>query len=348
MWGRFPRGTPRVEGKWGWVTVSFLAVYRAPIERVMEVWRAAFNLQDVPEAGSDDDWHRFALPGVTNFLTFREPVGYDCVWVEAQGLESPSFQPAEQLFWDVLRLPLQATEVILLDDHYIGGPLVTNHWQDEPIRAIVEELERLSHCREHSLRAYRLDILRDPEEWEGQAREFALGWQQRDAFAILDVQWHLRGRKEEVFDSLASLPLQHSMVPGLKEAMEDFAEGTLFLLRLCAVTPNPDRSPERWREALHEVGSALQTCLGPRDLLARLDYPRQFAVLCPGLAYGDAGAGLRNLARVVSQARANGEFSIEAQAHSLSWPEDGDTVDAMGSRLHEAFDTCPPLTRLSL
>jgi hypothetical protein len=39
---------------------------------------------------------------------------------------------------------------------------------------------------------------------------------------------------------------------------------------------------------------------------------RQFAVLCPGLACGDAGAGLRNLARVVSQARASREFSIEA------------------------------------
>jgi GGDEF domain-containing protein len=225
---------------------------------------------------------------------------------------------------------------------------VTNHWHGEPVREIVEELERQFHCREHSLRAFRLDILRDPEEWEGQAKEFGLGWQQRDAFAILDVQWHLRGGKDVVLDSLASLPLQHALVPGLKEAMENFAEGTLFLLRLCAVAPNPERSPEPWRQALQEVASALQTCLGPRDLLARLDYPRQFAVLCPGLAHGDAAAGLRNVARVVSQTRANGGFSIAALAHSLSWPEDGDTVDAIEAKLHEAFDKSPPLTTLAL
>lgn len=314
----------------------------------MEVWRVAFDLQDVPEARADADWHRLALPGVTNFLTFREPVGYNCVWVEAAGFEIPSCEVAEQLFSDVLGLSLKATEVVLLDDHYIGGPIVTNHWHDEPVRELVEEFERQYRCQEHSLRAYRLDILREPEEWEGQAREFGLGWQHHDGFAVLDVQWQLRGRKDEVVDSLASVPLQHAMMPGLKEAMGEFDEGTLFLIRLCAVAPNPERVPEPWARALEEVASALGTYLAPRDVLARLDYPRQFAILCPGLAHGDASAGLRNLARVVSQTRAGSELSAQAQAYSLSWPEDGDTVDAMSARLHEAFDKSPPLTRLSL
>jgi GGDEF domain-containing protein len=331
------------------VIFSLLAVYRAPLEQVIDVWKAAFDLREGPNATSDDAWHEFALPGVTSFLTFRRPAGYDSVWVEAHSSQSQSYEPAEQLFFDILALPLKATEVILLDDDYIGGPIVTNHWQDEPVREIVEEFERQFHCREHSLRAFRLDTLRDPDEWEGQAKEFGLGWRQGDAFAILDVQWHLRGRKEDVFDSLASLPLQHVTMPGLKEAMEDFAVGTLFLLRLCNVAPNPERSPEPWRQALEEVANALQTCLGPRDSLARLDYPRQFALLCPGLAHGDAAAGLRNIGRVVSQTRPQkGGFSIAAQAYSLSWPEDGDTLEAIAAKLQAAFDESPPGTTLAL
>ena len=56
----------------------------------------------------------------------------------------------------------------------------------EGVRELVEEFERQYRCREHSLRAYRWDILREPEEWEGQAREFGLKWQHRDGFAVLD------------------------------------------------------------------------------------------------------------------------------------------------------------------
>ncbi len=303
---------------------SLVAFYRESLENVAELWntsaeRLGLQVLGPLEPGSGNNI--FQQKGVNLFVGLYRHFS-DLVHVLVERGPHP-----ERLFQGILELPIKPVEVLLanVDWEFAEGNMVSLAQGSQPAAEHLDAIESgwvVFGVR--SLQAFHRDLLSPPGEWESAARERGFNLRRQGLYYLLDVHWSDGHSWPEGDDSISGLPgYENEDVD--RHMKSPF--GTMILLRLTGLEPNPLREHSRWLETLPRVAQVLSESLSEGDTLRRFYTSREFVILKSGLTYSRAPAELERL-REVLEARLK-PTRLSGWLSFASWPEEAPDRDEM-------------------
>lgn len=116
---------------------------------------------------------------------------------------------------------------------------------------------------------------------------------------------------------------------------ERAACGTVFVVRILEVAPNPTREPEPWREVSIRTARILERLTCSDVILGRWYSTRSLALVCPGLAKNDRAPLLKTIRDKLTNGFGDTIFCARGRIDTASWPADGDTQSTIWDCLQD-------------
>ena len=337
---------------------SLLAIYTCPIADVLQQWNEAASQLGLelnrPLVDDGEHWDA-RLDGETISLTVSTLSEWDLmpgcggsVWVDVWGV---SYDQSTEMFYKVLELSLKAREVLSIFDKDCVFCFATYALPDTTPEQLVEHYDG-EYVTEgfHSLRAFHRDLVGDPERWRAEAHERGVVWKELGEYGVLDVHWDQRGqwRKDSSTDLLTGVRSEHAIFdhlpldpfpPHLTSPEESLPEraacGTVFVVRILEVAPNPTREPEPWREVSIRTARILERLTSSDVILGRWNSIRSFALVCPGLMKNGRAPLLKTIRDELTNGFDDTIYCARGRIDMASWPADGDTQSIIWDYLQD-------------
>ena len=320
-----------------------VAVYRASAEAVADLWNCHCRQLGVhplrPLEPGAWDWDIARLGDEEMFVALpSRPV---CPFAEGEvGLDvtfgSRDWPKLNHFFEQIQQLPMQPLIVMMVDHSwdFVEENLVS-YWVDSSPADAIDAIEgNLRRYGIHAIQALHHDLLHPMDEWLAVCKERGYPLETRGAYYILDVHWSRAGERElspehgQGRDSTTGLLGEEHLADQLERHLCCSPVGTIIVVAVNAVEPNPNREHGRWLEALSLVAQALTASLAEGDTLAHYYTRRHFVIAKSGLTSTEAPNELERLRTLLTDL--NG-FQVKGQFTTASWPEDGRTCEDMWS-----------------
>lgn len=317
-----------------------IAVYRASAKEIADLWNRHCGQLGVsplrplkPEASGWDiarlhDSEMYVALPARPFWPFAEgEVGLEVAF------RNRDWPKLDHFFEQLQKLPLQPFIVMMVDHSwdFVEENLVS-YWLDCSPAKVLDAIEsNLYRFEVHAIQAIHRDLLHPLDEWLSCCKERGYPLRTQGAYAILDVHWSRAGQgalstaNQQTPDPVTGL-LGESYLRDQLERHLATPAGTIILVTIDSVEPNPNREHQRWLEALSLVAQALKSTLTEGDTLAHYHTQRHFAIVKPGLVCAEVSKELDRLRTLLTQL--NG-LKVKGQFTTASWPEDGQTFEDM-------------------